>query len=143
LGGFEVSCFEEAWTAVAVARNGESVSLRLRPLLSDVYANLLTQPLNQAGVQKSLRSLLEFLAREGRTNANCWAADLFFANASGWERDWVEQDLPEDIREILAKMGEALHDSVQAPEIAENFGCLPDQLLEKVKLLTEAKENGA
>jgi hypothetical protein len=32
-------------------------------------------------------------------------------------------------------MGEALHDTVQAPEIAENFGCLPEQLLERVRHL--------
>ena len=40
--------------------------------------------------------------------------------------------LPHD---ILAMMSEALHDTVQAPEIAQNFGCLPEQLLEKVRNL--------
>ena len=28
-----------------------------------------------------------------------------------------------------------LHDTVQAPEIARNFGCLPEQLLERVRSL--------
>ena len=32
-------------------------------------------------------------------------------------------------------MGEALHDTVQTPEIARNVGCLPEQLLECVKQL--------
>jgi len=72
------------------------------------------------------------LSDEGRTNANCWAVDLFFAHAAGWERDWAQQDLPDDFHNILAKMGEALHDTVRAPDFAREYGCLPEQLLERV-----------
>ena len=80
--------------------------------------------------ERMKEDLLLFLNGEGRSNANCWAADLFFANSEGWEGDWAEQNLPEGFHDVLAMMGEALHDTVQAPEIAKNFGCLPEQLLE-------------
>jgi len=79
--------------------------------------------------------LLTFLGREGRSNANCWATDLFFSRSERWEKDWAEQNLPENFHDVLVMIGEALHDTVQAPEIAENFGCLPEQLLEKVRNL--------
>jgi hypothetical protein len=125
--------FDDAWNAVARARGGESVSPKLRPLLETVYSQSLSHPVNPSGLKRSLEDLLEFLAVEGRTNANCWAVDLFFAHSEGWERDWAEQDLPEDLHEIIAMMSEALHDTVSAPEIAKNFGCLPEQLLERVR----------
>jgi len=32
-------------------------------------------------------------------------------------------------------MGQALHDTVKTPKIAENFDCLPEQLLERVRRL--------
>jgi hypothetical protein len=79
-----------------------------------------------------------FLSGEGRSNANCWAADLFFAQSEEWERDWAEQNLPEGLHDVLAMMGEALHDTIQAPEIAKNFGCLPEQLLERLRQLPDA-----
>jgi hypothetical protein len=40
--------------------------------------------------------------------------------------------------DVLAMMGEALHDAVKAPEIARNFGCPPEQLLERVKRLPKS-----
>jgi hypothetical protein len=43
---------------------------------------------------------------------------------------WI---LPESFHDVLAMMAEALHDTVQAREIARNFRCLPEQLLECVK----------
>ena len=57
---------------------------------------------------------------------------VFFARGENWERDWAERNLPESIHDVLGMMGKALHDTVQAPEIAGNFGCLPEQLLERV-----------
>jgi hypothetical protein len=78
---------------------------------------------------------LEFLANEGRTNANCWADDLFFALSQGWERDWTEQHLPDDFHYVFVKMGEALHDTVRSPEFAQDFDCLPKQLLGRVRRL--------
>jgi|SRR5215813_583810 len=44
-----------------------------------------------------------------------------------------DQDLPEPLHDVFAMMGQALHDTVQSPEIAENFGCLPEQLLSQLR----------
>src|SRR5215469_16505993 len=57
------------------------------------------------------------------------------ASPKAWERDWTDQDLPDDLQDVLALMGEALHDRVRMPKIAENFGCLPEQLLDRVRCL--------
>ena len=127
--------FDEAWAAVAVSRAGEPVSPGLRPLLQAVYFHVLSEPLSEVEFKHSLEGLLEFLAGDGRTNANCWAVDLFFALSQGWEQDWGERQIPEDFHDVLARMGEALHDTVKYPEVARNFGCLPEQLLERVKRL--------
>jgi hypothetical protein len=127
--------FDDAWLAVSAPRDGESVSPELRSLLERVYLTVLSKPTNLVELKRSLQELLEFLAGDGRTNANCWAADLFFAFSEGWERDWTDQDLPDGFHDVLAMMGEALHDTVRTPEIAENFDCLPEQLLDRVKRL--------
>ncbi len=133
-----MSGFNEAWNVVARSRDGEPVSPALRPLLEAIYVQTISQPLDRAEFLKSLENLLNFLIGEGRTNANCWAVDLFFANGTGWERDWTELDLPEEFDDTLAMMGEALHDTVRNPDVAQNFGCLPEQLLERVKGLRGA-----
>jgi hypothetical protein len=125
--------FEEAWSAVALARNGESVSPHLQVLLHAVYSELHSQPVRIIALKRRLQELLQFLAGRGRTNANCWAVDLFFCNCQGWEGDWGNLELPEQLHDVLAKMGEALHDTVETPDIAENFGCLPEQLLEALE----------
>ena len=113
------------------------MSPELRPLLHNVYLQSLSHPLNQRAFKKSLQDLLEFLVSTGRTNPNCWAVDMFFGLGQGWESDWAEQGLPDDFHDVLATMGSALHDAVQAPEIAENIGCLPEQLIELVKRLPD------
>jgi hypothetical protein len=83
----------------------------------------------------SLTALLEYLRGQGRTNANCWAVDLFFMSCEGWDGDWTDQNLPDDFHDVLGLMGDALHDTVKSPEIANNFDCLPEQLLERVRRL--------
>ena len=76
----------------------------------------------------------------GRTNANCWVVDLLFClDDICWERDLADHDLPEDLHDVLAKMGNALHDGVPSPEIAKNFDCLPEQLLDRVRGLKSSK----
>ena len=127
--------FNDAWSSVAGPRAGEAVSPELRPLLKEVYTDIQAEPVDLTALKKSLRGLLEYLDRAGRTNANCWAVDLFFCDPEGWERDWTEASLPDDFHDVLALMGQALHDTVQNPEIAENFDCLPGQLLERVNRL--------
>src|SRR5205807_8347689 len=102
--------FNDAWTPVAGARDGEPVSPQLQLLLRQVYTDVLAQPPNLGALKISLAALLEFLSGPGRTNANCWAVDLFFCSSEGWERDWTDQDLPDDFHDVLALMGQALHD---------------------------------
>jgi hypothetical protein len=128
--------FEKLWSAVAKSRDGEPVSSELQPLLHRVYDHVLTSPANLQGLKQNLIDLLRYLSTEGRTNSNCWAVDLFFCSYEDlWEHDWSEQNLPEDFHDLLAMMGEALHDTVKSPDIAENFDCLPEQLLERAKRL--------
>jgi hypothetical protein len=124
--------FDAAWMVVAREREGEGVSPGLNPLLHEVYSQILANPKNLPALKKSLEELLKFLAGEGRTNANCWAVDLFFCLSEGWEADWGEQELPEEFHDVLVMMGAALHDTVRARDIAENFDCLPEQLLTRV-----------
>jgi hypothetical protein len=50
-------------------------------LLHAVYLQALSEPLNEAELKKGLEDLLEFLAVDGRTNANCWSVDVFFAES--------------------------------------------------------------
>jgi len=127
--------FDTAWAAVNHAKDGEVVSSDLRPLLEKVYSSVLVAPMNLQVLKDSLTGLLEYLNGVGRTNANCWAVDLFFCSSEGWERDWTEQNLPDDFHDVLSLMGQALHDTVKTPKIAENFDCLPEQLLERVRRL--------
>jgi hypothetical protein len=96
----------------------------------------LAAPADLPALKESLTALLEYLSGQGRTNANCWAVDMFFCLSEGWERDWTEQHLPDDFHDVLALMGQALHDTVRTPKIAENFECLPEQLLDRVRRLT-------
>ena len=113
---------------------GEAVSQDLKPLLLRVHDDVTTSPVNLPALKSSLVELLQYLSSKGRTNANCWAADLFFCS-DDWEHDWSEQNLPDDFHVVLARMGEALHDTVGTPDVASNFGCLPEQLLERAERL--------
>ena len=115
--------FDNAWLAVSAMRNGETVSAELRPFLGAVYEQVLTEPLNAVMLKQNLVELLTFLDGEGRSNANCWAVNLFFALSQGWESDWAEVNLPKNFYDLLAMISEALH------------GCLPEQLLEQVRNL--------
>ena len=127
--------FTDAWKAVAHPHDGEAVSPELRPLLRRVYSDTLAVPPDLYGLRESLLVLLEYLNGKGRTNSNCWAVDLFFRSSDGWERDWTEQNLPDDFHDVLSLMGQALHDTVKTPSIAQNFECLPEQLLDRVRRL--------
>lgn len=127
--------FDDAWIAVAQPREGERVSPELQPLVRRVYSDAIASRTDLSALKYGLTSLLEYLSEEGRTNANCWAVDTFFCLSERWERDYAAQNLPDDFHDLLAMMGEALHDTVKAPEIAENLDCLPEQLLERVRRL--------
>jgi hypothetical protein len=60
---------------------------------------------------------------------------FFFGLGERWELDWADRNFPEELHDVLANIGDALHDTVLAPHIAENFGSLPEQLLERVRQL--------
>jgi hypothetical protein len=110
---------------------GESVSPELRPLLTSVYAEVQRNPADLAALYEAIHRLLNYLASPaGRTNANCWAADSFFLHTDRWERDW--EHLPEAYQDLLGDLGGAFHDTVSHPEIAENFGSTPEQLLARL-----------
>jgi hypothetical protein len=126
--------FDEAWAAVNHPREME-VSGDLQPLLYRVYTNVLATPVDLLALKTSRTEVLEYLCGRGRTNANCWAVDMFFCLSEGWERDWTEQSLPEDFHDVLSLMGQALHDTVKTLALAENFDCLPEQLLERARRL--------
>ena len=127
--------FDAAWAAVDHPKDGQTVSPELRPFLQRVYSEVLAIPTDLPALKDSLTKLLEYLNGAGRTNANCWAVDLFFCLSEGWEKDWTEQNLPDAFHDVLSLMGQALHDTIRTPEIAENFDCLPDQLLDRVRRL--------
>jgi hypothetical protein len=127
--------FEDIWNRLSQAQDGEPVSPELKPLLQRVYAEFQPERINLSSLQENLSALLEYLSGTGRTNANCWAVDLFFCLDDGWERDWADHDLPDSLHDVLADMGGALHDTVDSPEIAKNFESLPEQLLDRVRQL--------
>jgi hypothetical protein len=104
-------------------------------MLQRVYSEVLATPANLPELKGSLTALREYLSGQRRTNANCWAVDMFFCLSEGLERDWTEQQLPDDFHDVLAPMGQALHDTVRTLKIAENFDCLPEQLLARVRRL--------
>ena len=127
--------FEDAWAAVAVPHNGERATPELKPLLRRLYTAVLTTPVDLGELKASLIQVFEYLSGAGRTNANCWAVDSFFGLSEGWERDWTEQEFPDDFHEVMALTGDALHDTVQSPDVAANFDCLPEQLLDRARNL--------
>ena len=114
--------------------DGEPVSAELPPLLSAVYREAQRYPADLLGLRRALEALLRFLASPaGRTNANCWAADLFFMHNDRWERDW--EHLPDAYQDVLGDLGGALHDTVWDPATAENFESTPEHLLARVERL--------
>jgi hypothetical protein len=111
------------------------VSPELTPLLHAVYREIQEPRPNLESVRSALRELLAFLASgRGRTNANCAAADSFFLDLkSEWTRSW--DHLPEGYQDLLGDIGGGLHDTVSAPDVADNFESTPEQLLERLERL--------
>jgi hypothetical protein len=103
-----------------------------RELVKAIQSILANDLLDLEALKRSLIALLEYLSSErGRTDANCGAVDSFFM-VDGL---WVERNLPDPFHDIFADMAGALHDTVSAPEIAENFDSTPEQLLKRAKEL--------
>src|SRR5438552_17976755 len=92
---------------IVKAHEGEPVSPELAPLLLAVYDELAKRSTDLRPLKNAIEHLLTFLSSaQGRTNANCWAADLFFAIGEGWG-DVNSEHLPEAPRDTLGAMGSA------------------------------------
>jgi hypothetical protein len=127
--------FETAWRRCSRARDGESVSPEVEPLVRNVHAEVVRNPAQLSRLKGALESLLLFLSSPGgRTHANCTAVDLFFTFDDAWPSGLWEH-LPDSFADVLADIGAALHDTVKAPRIAENFDSLPEQLLARVRAI--------
>ena len=57
--------------------------------------------------------------------------DHFFSVGAGWEGRWEAE--PAELADLLGDIGSGLHDTISAPEIAEDFEVTPEQLLERVR----------
>jgi len=124
---------------VITAYEGESVSPALGPLLLAVHDELAKRSEDYADLKAAVERVLVFLSSPtGRTNANCWAADLFFALGEGWG-DVTWEHVPDQLGDVLGDMAMALHDTVKSPEIAENFDSTPEQLLARARAFEIAK----
>jgi hypothetical protein len=115
--------------------DGEQVSPELAPLLYGAYRSTQGQAAHLADLRSALRDLLKFLSsKKGRTNANCSATDSFFLDIDDkWHG--TREHLPEPYQDLLGDIGGSLHDTVSAPEMAENFDSTPEQLLERLERL--------
>jgi hypothetical protein len=126
-----VDSFEREWASITIPEK-PTVSPALKPLVGDVHRLLAQQVPDLLALKSALERLMSFLASpQGRTEANCWKVDMLFTLSE--TMNWSE--LPEDFAEVCDGIQHALHDTVSAPQIAKNFGCLPEQLLERIRNL--------
>jgi hypothetical protein len=110
----------------------ERVAPELAPLIRAVYAEVVRPDTDLTSLHRSLAALLAFLASPGgRTHANCVATDSFFMLNDRWEPGW--EHLPEPYQDLLGLLGDALHDTIAAPEVAQNFDNAPEQLLTRLQ----------
>ena len=116
---------------LAIARLTEADS-RARELVNAVQSILAQDVPDLMELKNSLINLLEYLSSpNGRTHENCNAINSFFM----FDDLWVDRNLPDHFHDIFADMSSALHDTVSAPEIAENFDSTPEQLLNRAREL--------
>lgn len=113
--------FDALWKKAVRYRH---VSRELEPLLHALF-----DAFPDAGATRAaLESLLDFLAADGRTDANC-TTTYYFTSAT--EPLWSA--LPAELRAILDDMSGTLQDSVHAENIARTFEATPEQLLERLR----------
>jgi len=95
-----------------------------------VRAALVAEKIDSNQVVQRLDSLLEYLCSPaGRTDSNCRFVDSFFMKHD----EWAELGLPDALHDIFADLAGALHDTVSAPEVAQNFESTPQQLRERLR----------
>ena len=114
-------------------------SPELEKLIRVVHKYLIDSPANLSSLKDALEGLLFYLTTpEGRTEDNCKETDLYFClhddNGFTWDH------LPEDFKLIFDDIGRQLHDTIQHPEIADNFESTPEQLLTRVRKLKIKKQ---
>ena len=128
-----MSNFPELYDRLSKKVSGEGqLTVGLRPRLSDAYEAIIARPYDVPTIVEAVERLLEYLASsEGRTHVNCVAVDDFFCWRDRWEGDW--EDEPEGLADVLGDIGGALHDTIKAPHIAENFDSTPEQLLAQLR----------
>jgi hypothetical protein len=127
-----MATFEEGYTKFCMKRG---VSQELRALLARVYNLIHEASVNLPALRDALVALLSFLCEpENRTSDNCRAVDLFFAVDDHWSVKW--DILPENYQCLLDDVGGALHNTVNAPDIAQNFSSTPEQLLDRARKLS-------
>jgi len=105
---------------------------RARELVNAVQTILVHNVPDLSELKSSLINLFEYLSSpNGRTAENCKAINSFFM----FDDLWVDRNLPDHFQAIFVDVSGALHDTVSAPEIAENFDSTPEQLLKRAKEL--------
>lgn len=123
-------------------RTADCVTPELEPLLRRFFEELVRSihhdPFDDGSVARALRPLLVYLTTSaGRTSANCWATDLFVTEMP------LDVDPPDEglVLDIVWDMGAALHDTVSAPHIADNFFSTPEQLLARLDAWMSAESS--
>jgi hypothetical protein len=129
--------FEEAFanvSALGEAAGREPVSPALELLLHRLYDALEAAHVSAAAVKAATVAVLRYLTTpEGRTDANCWAVNMFMIE--DWGPDDREILIGNELHDVLADMGGALHDTIEYPQIAENFCSTPEQLLQRAEVI--------
>jgi hypothetical protein len=121
--------FEEAFQRIA-----SSVPSSLRPLLREVHDAYASRPPDAARARSALVTLFTHLVSpDARTHTNVCAVDRFLMEDPALTKDTA---LPPQFVEFVLN-ADALHDTIESPEVAENFESTPEQLLEKARKLLE------
>ncbi len=119
--------------------DGESVSSELEPLIATVFQAVYCNSVDEDQIFVAIRNLLDFLCSStGRTNANCYATDHFFGFVSeehwpGGEERWAH--LSPQTAASLGMLGDSLHDTFTAPEVANP----PEAILARVLELDDLR----
>ncbi len=122
---------------IAVVRLTQADS-KTREVVQAIQSILTKDVIDFVALKHSLIELFEYLSSEnGRTDKNCCAVDSFFTH----DELWAERNLPDPFNDIFADIAGALHDTVSAPDIAENFESTPEQLLKRARGLSTEQVN--
>ncbi len=121
--------FEEAFQRIS-----SSAPASLSPLFREVHDAYASRPPDAVRARSALVSLLIYLASpDARTHTNVCAVDRFLMEDPALTKDTA---LPAQFVEFVLN-ADALHDTIESPEVAENFESTPEQLLEKARELPE------